>query len=219
MKHSQIILLLIMLASLIVRSQPNPLSASRSEKITNRGTFAEHSISAREFYTNNNGAMHLLMSNEYVGTSFSYFPKTHNRLHYGLTVGIIPMYRNNVSSDYYLRENDNKLLLVPFLLSMKIYLRTDYDDRLIPYIIGGLGPILGLDFGPYNRFFDSMTHLNGALGGGGYVGLGFDYLWAEDWAFSMDVRYNLYVFDQPVGDDRKFSGFSFFLGFARAFGS
>jgi hypothetical protein len=218
MKYSQITLLFLMLMFFTVQSQPNPMSAFTHKKVRNHETFAENSIEAIDFYGNNNGAMHLLISNEYVGTSFSYFPRTENRLQYGLNVGIIPMSKSNSSSDYYLREDNNKLLLIPFLLSIKIHLRTGYDDRLIPYVIGGFGPILGLDFGSYNRFFDSMTHFNGALGGGGYAGLGLDYLWAEDWAFSMEVRYNLFAFDHPIGNNREFSGFSFFVGFARAFG-
>ena len=219
MKRPQITLIFITLTFLSLRSQPIPISAFTPEKIKNNNLLTENSFATTDFYGNNNGAVHLLMSNEYVGSSLSYFPKTNTRLQYGMNVGIIPMVKNNnTPSDYYLRGNEDRLLLIPFMLSLKIRLKTSYDDKLIPYIIGGLGPTLGLDLGPYNRFFDSIAHLNGELGGGGYVGFGIDYLWAEDWAFSTDIRYNLYMFDHPVGDEREFSGFSFFVGFARAFG-
>jgi len=219
MKCLQITLMFITLSFLAVYSQPNPISTFTPKKIKNHNLPKEYSFSSNNFYGNNNGTVHLLVSNEYVGSSFSYFPRTTNRLQYGLNVGIIPILKNkNNTSNYYLRGDEERLLLVPFWLSVKIRLRTNYDDRLIPYLIGGFGPTLGLDFGPYSGFFDSITHLRGELGGGGYVGFGIDYLWTEDWAFSMDARYNLFVFDHPVGKDKEFSGFSFFIGFARAFG-
>lgn len=216
MKCLRIILMFIALSLGAAYSQPDPISTFTPE---NHKLLEEYAFSSADFYGNNNGTVHLLMSSEYVGSSLSYFPKATNRLQYGLNAGIIPIVKNeNTTSNYYLRGDERRLLLVPFWLSVKIRLRTSYDDKLIPYLIGGLGPTLGLDFGPYNRFFDSITHLSGELGGGGYVGLGFDYLWAEDWAFSMDVRYNLFLFHHPVGDDKEFSGFSLFIGFARAFG-
>lgn len=219
MKRSQITLVLTTLYFLAVYSQPNPIPAFTPEKIQNQNNIKEYSFSSKDFYGNNNGTVHLLMSNKYVGSSLAYFPKTANRLQYGLNAGIIPIVTNkNATSNYYLREDEDRLLLIPFWLSVKIRLRTSYDYKLIPYVIGGIGPTLGLDFGPYSGFLDSMTHLSGQLGGGGYVGFGIDYLWAEDWAFSVDVRYNLFLFDHPVGEGKEFSGFSFFVGFARAFG-
>lgn len=216
MKCLQITLVLISLSFVAAYSQPNPISTFTPKTIENPNLLEEYSFSSVDFYGHHNGTMHLLVSNDYVGSSFSYFPSTTNRLQYGLNAGIIPIVQNGNST--YLRGEENRSLLIPLWFSVKIRLRTGYDDKLIPYFIGGLGPTLGLNFGPYGGFFNSINHLNGELGGGGYMGLGVDYLWAEDWAFSMDVRYNLFVFDQPVGKDKEFSGFSFFIGFARAFG-
>ena len=60
--------------------------------------------------------------------------------------------------------------------------------------------------------------MNTYIGGGAFVGLGVDYLWAEEWAISADVRYNVIRFDAPVGSTSNFDGVSFFFGFIHAFG-
>lgn len=218
MKCLQITFIFITLYFAVVYSQTNPVPIFTPKEVENHSLLEESSFSSSDFYEHNNGTMHLIMSGEYVGSSFSYLSRTENRMQYGLNAGLIPIAQNsNTASDYYVRGDENRLLLVPLWFSVKIRLKTT-DDKLVPYLIGGLGPTLGLDFGPYNGFFNSLNHLNGELGGGGYAGIGIDYLWAEDWAFSMDVRYNMFLFDQPVGRDKQFSGFSFFIGVARAFG-
>lgn len=171
------------------------------------------------FYENNNGIMQMMISPEFMGPTFSYFTRSDNRLQYGFNAGLIPVATDNeLVRDYYRANNQSRLLLVPFWFSLKIRLRTQQDEQIIPYLITGLGPTLGLDLGTSNGFINTINYMRGELGGGGYLGLGFDYLWAEEWAISADARYNVFVFDQPIGEDKEFEGFSFFIGFTRAFG-
>lgn len=217
MKLLQSIFGLLIFFSLIAFSQPNPGFAIHPQ-IPN-SDIQYHSVANDYFYENNNGMMQMMMSPDFMGPTFSYFNNSDNRLQYGFNAGIIPVATaNELVRDYYRANNQSRLLLIPFWLSLKIRLRTQQNDRLIPYVITGLGPTLGLDFGANNGFINTISYMRGQIGGGGYLGLGFDYLWAEDWAISTDARYNVFVFDQPIGEDKKFDGFSFFIGFTRAFG-
>lgn len=217
MKTISIFIGLIIMFFSIVNAQDNPFIEIRPNK-PNKQSLRYSSLD-NYFYNNNNGSMQLMMSNEYVGSSFSYLRKTTNRFQYGLNSGIIPMVSNyHATQQYYKGNEQNRLLLFPFWLSLKIRLRTNLEDILIPYFIGGLGPTLGLDLGSNNGFIDTISYLRGEIGGGAFIGMGADYLWAEDWAISLDVRYNIFVFDHPLGEDKEFSGFSFYIGFIRAFG-
>lgn len=217
MRTKLILIVLVILSFSIVNAQNNPFVELRPLKTSSQRL--RYLLPDNYFYNNNNGTMQLMMSNDYVGSSFSYFRKTANRFQYGLNVGIIPMASNYQTAQQYYEENEqNKLLLFPFWLSLKIRVRTNLEDKLIPYFIGGLGPTLGLDLGSNNGFIDTISYLRGEIGGGAFIGAGADYLWTDEWAISMDVRYNVFVFDHPLGDDKKFSGFSIYLGFIRAFG-
>lgn len=217
MKYNNIIFLLVTfsLSSIIAQSKSD--LTIRPQNPALRGM--QYSHLTNDFYENNTGSMQLMVANEYVGSSISYFGETDNRFQFGLNAGIVPIVKNDVySSEYYSQDEQYRLLLIPFWLTLKVRLRNNYNDKLIPYFIGGLGPTLGLDFGTNSGFMDSITYLRGQIGGGGYLGAGFDYLWAEEWAISMDVRYNIFAFDHPLGEDKEFSGFSIFVGFLRAFG-
>jgi hypothetical protein len=161
--------------------------------------------------------MQLMMSNEYVGSSFSFLRKTTNRFQYGINTGIIPILNENEATQHYYHDQP-RLVLIPFWLSLKIRLRTNFEDKLIPYFIGGLGPALGMDLGSNRGFIDTISYLRGEIGGGAFIGAGADYIWTEDWAISLDVRYNMFAFDHPLGEDKEFSGFSIYIGFIRAFG-
>lgn len=206
-----------LLISTFVIAQNNPfITISPQRPIEER---LEYSLLENNFYNNNNGSMQFMVADEYFGTSFSYFKRTTNRFQYGLNGGIIPMISNYHATQQLYKDNEqNRLLLLPFWLSLKIRLRTNLEDKMIPYLIGGFGPTLGLNLGSNNGFIDTISYLRGQIGGGGYAGVGVDYLWAEDWAISMDVRYNVFAFDHPLGEDKEFSGFSFYIGFVRAFG-
>lgn len=191
------------------------------------GTMPQNSIeqsqyfpaSDHRFYESDNGLTQMMISNDYLGSSFSYFRRSDNKVQLGFNAGIISIAEeNNEGSDYYRADEQYSLFLIPFWLSIKVRLTANQDGQLIPYATGGLGPTLGLDFGQNRGFVSSINNVIGQLGGGGYLGLGFDYLWAEEWAISTEVRYNIFVFEHPLGGDRRFDGFSFFIGFGRAFG-
>lgn len=173
----------------------------------------------QQFYENDNGITQMLFSNDYIGSSFSYFRRSPNRLQLGLNAGIIsiPVETDRVA-EYQRASEGYSVFMIPFWLSLKVRLTANQDDQLIPYLSGGIGPTLGLDFGQHRGFAASMRNVIGQLGGGGYFGAGFDYLWAEEWAISTEVRYNIFVFEHPLGGDERYDGFSFFIGFGRAFG-
>lgn len=215
--RSLLIIIGFLLISTFVSAQNNPFITISSQRPAVERL--EYSLLNNNFYENNNGSMQFMVADEYFGTSLSYFKKTANRFQYGLNAGIIPMVSNYHATQQFSKDNEqSRLLLFPFWLSLKIRLRTNLEDKLIPYLIGGLGPTLGLDLGSNNGFIDTISYLRGQIGGGGFAGVGFDYLWAEDWAISMDVRYNIFAFNHPLGEDKEFSGFSFYIGFVRAFG-
>jgi len=217
MKLLQSIFGSLIISSVIAFAQPNPGFTIHPQIPTSDIEY--HSAANNYFYENNNGMMQMMMSPDFMGPTFSYFNRSDNRIQYGFNAGIIPVATDNeIIRDYYRANAQSRLLLVPFWLSIKIRLRTQQDDRLIPYVITGMGPTLGLDLGTNNGFINTINYMRGELGGGGYLGLGFDYLWAEEWAISADARYNVFVFDQPIGEDKEFEGVSFFIGFTRAFG-
>lgn len=215
MKTILILLGLILVSHSILNAQENPFIEFKPQKPDNE-RFG-YSYLNNNFYDHNNGSMQLMLSNEYVGSSFSFFKKTTNQFQYGLNSGIIPIF-NDYSENQPNYSNQSRLLLIPVWLSLKIRLKTNLKDNLIPYFIGGLGPALGLDLGSNMGFIDTISYLRGELGGGAFIGAGVDYIWTEDWAISLDVRYNMFSFDHPLGGDKEFSGFSVFIGFIRAFG-
>jgi hypothetical protein len=215
MKTILILLGPILVSHSILNAQENPFIEFRSQKPDNEKF--RYSYLNNNFYDHNNGSTQLMMSNDYVGSSFSFFKKTTNRFQYGLNSGIIPIL-NDYPENQPNYSNQSRLLLIPFWLSLKIRLRTNLDNKLIPYFIGGLGPTLGLDLRSNMGFIDTISYLRSELGGGAFIGAGVDYIWTDDWAISLDVRYNIFAFDHPLGEDKEFSGFSVYIGFIRAFG-
>lgn len=217
MKLLQSIFGLLIISFVIAFAQPNPGFTIHPQIPTTDIEY--HSFAKNYFYENNNGMMQMMMSPDFMGPTFSYFTSSDNRFQYGFNAGIIPILSDNeIVRNYYSAADQSRVLVVPFLLSLKIRLRTQQDASIVPYVITGFGPTLGLDIGANNGFVNTISYMRGELGGGGYLGLGFDYLWAEEWAISADARYNVFVFNQPIGEDKKFEGFSFFIGFTRAFG-
>ncbi|GAB4368418.1 MAG: hypothetical protein Kow0042_09580 [Calditrichia bacterium] len=172
----------------------------------------------KHFYRQN------VVSHFHYGLNYSGFSAalTHMRTHrmmYGFSLQLNQIYSNNanVSQLNNITQTEGSSLFLPILFNIKYHLVSNpASGNFIPYIIAGFGPALGLYF-PYGQnFFHNLSSVAGRIGGGAYVGLGVDYLWQDEWAFSFDVRYNLFHFTHPLGEDKRYEGVSFFLGFSRA---
>ena len=202
-------------SSLFAQSQPipNPLPVPATLKLH------DNTVSWNDFY-NHNGMMHLHAGTEYVGTSLAYFTRGNARVMYGLNIDLLPVSTSPNYVNYYYNNSipTQSSLLIPIWLSFKVRLTTNNNHRIAPYVIAGVGPTLGLQFRGNTDVFDSVTRITSEIGGGGFAGIGFDYRWAEDWAISSDIRYNVIRLDNPIGSSDNYDGVSFYLGFVRAFG-
>ncbi len=114
-------------------------------------------------------------------------------------------------------QPSGQYMFVPILLNVKLHLIDRADvGSFVPYLTAGFGPALGLFFPYGNNFFKTLGAVSGEIGGGGYLGIGTDFLWQEEWALSFDVRYNFFRFSHPLGENQEYKGVSFFVGFSRA---
>jgi hypothetical protein len=172
----------------------------------------------RNFYRNNLGGR-LQFGQDYSGISGSLIRLRSNRLAMGFTFQLNQIFTGSQTSQELNPDlqSSGQYLFVPFLFTMKYHLVNDVGVAdVVPYIIAGAGPTLGLHFPYGNNFFSTLQTISGQLGGGGFAGIGVDYLWSEEWALSLDVRYNLFRFSQPFGPNQEYRGVSFFMGFSRA---
>jgi hypothetical protein len=157
-------------------------------------------------FDNHSGLMQFHAGSNFFGSSLAYFTRGESKLLYGVNLNVFSV---SASDDY---------LTSPFWFTLKFRLSDRSSSNFSPYIITGLGPTLALRFNNGSNFISALSEFNTVWGGGGYLGAGFDYLWAGEWAISADIRYNVIRFDNPVGLNRDYSGFSFAVGFLRAFG-
>ena len=167
------------------------------------------------------GKMQLTAGPNFVGSSLAYFRRGNGQLLYGFNMDILSVGTgNDLLSEYYnagfpgLSETN---LLLPFWLSLKVRLTNRPASKVAPYVIAGLGPALSLRMNNSVGFFDALTSINADLGGGAYMGLGVDYMWADSWAISADVRYIAIDFDTPLRFSEEYDGVSLAIGFMRAF--
>ena len=168
-----------------------------------------------------NGKVQFVAGAGYFGSTISYFRKGTGRLMYGFNMDILPISTGvNAANDYFgagLPGISQTSLLMPFWFSMKMRLTNRPASSISPYVIAGLGPAIGLRMENQQSFWDSISSINADLGGGGFAGIGVDYLWADEWAISADVRYMALDFDSPLRFSEDYSGLTFALGFVRAF--
>ncbi len=165
------------------------------------------------------GQMHVNFGAGYVGSSLAYFVRGKRRLLYGANLNVLSVSTGHHRSRAYGGAVvSRQALLVPFWFTFKWRLRESAYGRFSPYVIGGLGPVLFVQVPEGRNILNSLTRMFGNLGGGAFLGIGLDYLWAEDWAFSADVRYNYFRVNHPTGLQSDNSGLSLFVGLTRAFG-
>jgi hypothetical protein len=114
-------------------------------------------------------------------------------------------------------QPQDQYYVIPFLLNIRINLKSRASiGDIVPYLVAGFGPAIGLYFPKGNGYFNNLDAVSANIGGGGFIGAGIDYLWIESWALSFDVRYNIYQFTQPLISDYKYNGVTFFVGFSKA---
>ncbi|GEM_PF-3126105 len=192
------------------------LTHPQSPAITNP---AFYHISQYDRFYSRTGVMHLQAGEDFLGSSLAYFRKGSNRLLYGMNLSVLTVNTGQRLLDGYASGTIGTTgYIIPFWLSLKIRINPRSPGNITPYIITGLGPTLGLNLHEASGFINSLSHLEAELGGGAFLGAGVDYIWNEDWAFSVDIRYNYVRFNNPLGLSDEYRGLSFSLGFVRAFG-
>jgi hypothetical protein len=170
-------------------------------------------------FDNHSGLMQFHAGSNFFGSSLAYFTRGESKLLYGVNLNVFSVSANDdYLTSFYRSPVQTSALLFPFWFTLKFRLSDRSSSNFSPYIITGLGPTLALRFNNGSNFISALSEFNTVWGGGGYLGAGFDYLWAGEWAISADIRYNVIRFDNPVGLNRDYSGFSFAVGFLRAFG-
>ena len=161
----------------------------------------------------------VLVGSNYSGFSGSIIRMQRERIAFGFALQFNNIYNSNQPFRELYKElhPQDQYFFIPFLLNIKLHLNHDASlGDVVPYLIVGFGPALGL-YLPYgNNFFNTLSRISGQIGGGGFGGIGVDYLWQEAWAISFDIRYNFYRFFQPLGLDQEYKGVSFFIGFSRS---
>ncbi len=217
MKNLQVIIFLVMLTALMWAQPHSP--RARMEPSTVMYKIHEPATSWDKFYRHN-GMMHLNFGSRYMGSSMAYLTRGGNsQFLYGMNLDIISVATTNELTTQYLNSSISETaLLIPFWFTLKVRLTNNPSNKITPYAITGIGPILGLRFDHGHSFINSLTHLRSGFGGGGFIGIGADYLWSAKWAFSADIRYNVIRLDEPLGINDNYDGLSFFVGFVRAFG-
>lgn len=179
----------------------------------------DHSPSNWRQFDEHSGMMQFHAGSDFLGSSLAYFTRGEGKLLYGINLDVMSVAaRDDQLTSFYRSPVQSSALLFPVWFSLKFRLSDRSGSNFSPYMITGVGPTLALRFHNGSNFISSLTEFNTEWGGGGYFGAGFDYLWGGEWAISADVRYNVIRFDNPVGLDRDYSGFSFAVGFIRAFG-
>jgi hypothetical protein len=161
----------------------------------------------------------ILISPDYTGLSGSLLSLKNRRYSMGLAMQFNQLITTNqrVRQTYRELQPGGQYYFIPILLNIKIHLNQNADlHDFAPYIIGGLGPALGLYIPSGGNFFNNLSAISNEIGAGGFAGVGVDYFWKEEWALSLDVRYHLFRFSQPFGENREYRGVTFFFGFTKA---
>jgi len=172
----------------------------------------------KNFYRKNLNAK-LLFSPDYEGISTTWARLRTDRTSLGISMEVNQLLVSNQPEREFIRNWSPKgqYFFIPLLLNVKFHLYQNANmNDFVPYIIAGLGPALGL-YIPYGYgFFKNLGRISSEIGGGGFIGMGVDYLWQEQWALSFDLRYNLFHFSHPLGENQEYKGLSIFFGFTRA---
>jgi len=191
-----------------VHPQPASITYVPYQPAANWQEFDQHS-----------GMMQLHAGSEFFGSSLAYFTRGSERALYGLNLNIMSIAATNDQlTGSYRSPVQSSALLFPLWFTFKFRLYNNSNSKVSPYIVTGAGPAVALRFNNGSDFFSALSEFSTEWGGGGFIGAGFDYLWAGEWAISADVRYNVIRFDNPAGLNSDYSGFSFAVGFIRAFG-
>jgi hypothetical protein len=156
-------------------------------------------------------------SPDFIGTTIAYFRRGDANLLYGFNVDILSL-SSPTENEYNVWSQRQSSLVLPLMFSMKFRLYQNPNSIFFPYAIIGIGPALGFELSKSPGYINSLAESQLMLGAGGYIGGGVDFLWMEDWAFSLDIRYNVAYFNKSVGFVNHFDTFSFGLGFSRALG-
>lgn len=191
-----------------IHPQPASVSYVPYQPASNWQQFDQHS-----------GMMQFHAGADFFGSSLAYFARGSGRVLYGLNLNIMSIATTSDRlTNFYHSPVQSSALMFPLWFTLKLRLYDSPGSKISPYVITGVGPTVALRFNNGSGFFSALSEFNTQWGGGGFVGAGFDYLWAGEWAISADIRYNAIRFDNPAGLNSDYSGLSFAVGFIRAFG-
>ncbi len=164
-----------------------------------------------------NGTMQMTVHPDFATALFSYFHEPASQRAFGIISGIAPI-NQTIESGNGLTAVQTRALLFPVWLSVKIRLTNNPTANFVPYLIGGLGPSFALDFGPNRQVNLNLADSNFLAGGSAFAGAGVDYLWAQGWAVSADLRYIVLRYPTAVAGRTNLDGLSFSIGIVHGFG-
>lgn len=160
-----------------------------------------------------------VLDNEFMGFGASY--ETNKQSSLGISFGFyyfsVPGDRLYFDPYYYEFVQRNKGSMMMLLLGFKHELPIFRDEPNInPFLIVGVGPVLGIENDQSRSFPGSLTHAHSVGGGAGYAGLGVEY-WINSWSLNFDARYQLTRFPNQVFGKKKFDGVMFNIGVGKLF--
>lgn len=181
---------------------------------------SENSTRSWNDFDRRSGLMTFEGGSDFLGSSMAFNLKGDGRFIYGIRLNVLAVpSANRILQDQFNTPYSETSLLLPVWFTLKFRLLNSPYSKISPYVSTGAGPTFGFRFNSRNRLSDTFSGVDSYLGAGGYVGGGFDYLWAEKWALSLEARYHVYRLDSPRGLNDGYEGFSFAVGFVKAFGN
>ncbi len=210
-------LLAILVWSGILFAENQPEIKSSQDGFSESKIHQKDALSWNDF-DRHSGKVQLNAGANFFGSTIAYMHKGSSRLLYGFNLDVLASNSSAPTNNLFANQFSQSSFLIPLQFSMKFRLIENPYSKLSPYVITGAGPTLGFQFTNGASIFNSFSNLQANLGAAGYLGGGVDLLWMNDWAISADIRYNVMYFDTPLSLSNEYTGFSFGIGFMRAFG-
>jgi len=112
----------------------------------------------------------------------------------------------------------HQVTLVPISLSALFY-PFAINSPLRPYIIGGIGPYLGVESITEKYYWDEVvpTDVSILIALGRFIGGGVDLFLNKHFGFNVDFRYHKVKFHKQIGERKEYSGPQLSCGFKVAF--
>jgi hypothetical protein len=122
--------------------------------------------------------------------------------------------------DYYYgyikKRPDFFLLSVPIIVGVKKRLwREKIDDSLRPFLIGEIGPVLGLQFPRGGGFTENLTKMQIRPTVRAFLGMGLEFGDVKERSFGISFGAHVMEFFQKFGETKSYSGIDFRFNFIK----